>query len=179
MEVVFNFGGFYNSIYDDAINDVVYEDDVENTIEVDAVDFKTLHIEVAKHITEQFIEYIDDEFGVEVKFEFDSLDSPRFYNYSTDTINLNISDADRVKLDKLVIENEDVEDILKGIVDDTTTSKPGYIPFYNYEDVMAKIDEDNTEVYYQSLLDALIDYDKGNYENTTLESLSETIYQNI
>ena len=179
MKVVFNFGGFYNSFYDNAIDDVVYEDDVENTINPDAIDFKKLHIEVAKRITEQFNEFLSNEYDLEVNFEFDSLDSPKYYNYSTDKIILNISDEDKIKLDLLVVNNGDVDETLKGVVEDVTTSKSGYVAFYDYDKVMTKIDEDNSEVYYQCLLDALMELDKDEYHNVTLENLSETIYCNI
>lgn len=179
METLFNFGGFYESYYSEAIDDVVYEDDIENTIDPDKVDFKNLHTEVAKAITEKFAEYIDDEFDVELTLEFVSLNSPRFYNYGTDTISVNISKEDLIKLDLLIVENEDVKSIFEGIVLDTTTSKSGYIPFYNYNEVMAKINDDNISVYYQSLLDALMEYNKQSYDNTTLELLNETISCNI
>jgi len=179
METRFNFGGFYESLYSDAIDDVVYEDDIENTIDTDAVDFKKLHIEVAKDITEKFTEYIEDEFGIEINLEFVSLDSPRFYNYGTDTIDVNISKEDLIKLDLLVVNDTDLQSILEGIVEDTTTSKSGYIPFYEYDEVMAKIDDKNTSVYYQSLLDALMEYNKASYEAFTLELLNETISNNV
>jgi hypothetical protein len=179
METIFNFGGFYGSVYEDAIDDVVYEDDVENTIDPDAVDFKNLHNEVAKAITENFAEYIDDEFGVELTLEYVELNSPRFYNYSTDTISVKISKEDLIQLDLLVINDADLQSILEGIVEDTTTSRSGYIPFYNYDEVMAKINDDNISVYYQSLLDALMEYNKASYEAFTLELLNETISNHV
>jgi len=177
MEVVFNFGGFYNSFYDQEIDSVVYDED--STIDVDAIDFKALHIEVSKRIVEQFNQYIDNEFDVKSEFKFNDLESPKYYNFSTDTIILDISDLDRIKLDLLVASNEDVQSILKGIVKDVTTSKSGYVAFYDYDKVIAKIDEDNKLVYYQCVLDALMNYDKDEYHNVTLDNLSETISNSI
>ena len=179
MEVVFNFGGFYHSHYDDAIDSVVYDSDEENTIDADAVDFKKLHIEVSKRITEKFNEFIDNEFGCEVNFKFLELQSPTKYNFSTDKIILEISESDKIKLDLLVINDEDIKESLISIVTETTTSKSGYIPFYEFKNVMNRIDEDNSEAYYQCLLDALMDYDKDEFHNITLDNLSETISNNI
>lgn len=179
MTVQFNFGGFYNSFYDGAIDDVIYEDNDENTIDPDSIDFKALHIAVAKRIVEQFNEYISNEFDVEVDLKFECLRSPKYYNFGTDVIDVIISDEDKIKLDLLVANDSDVEDILKGVVKDATTSRDGYIPFYEYDEVMAKIDDKNTEVYYQSLLDALMDYNKDEYNNITLDCLNETISCNI
>jgi len=175
METLFNFGGFYESLYSAAIDDVVYDEDEENTIDSDAVDFKNLHNEVAKDITLKFAEYIEDEFGVELTLEYVELNSPKFYNYGTDTISVKISKEDLIQLDLLVANDSDLQSILEGIVEDTTTSKSGYIPFYKYDEVMAKINDDNISVYYQSLLDALMEYNKASYEAFTLEQLNETI----
>ena len=170
MEVVFNFGGFYGSHYDDAI-DSALEGESE-----DGLDYKAIHLSVSKHITSQFNEFIDNEYGVEVDLKFKSLESPRYYNYSTDKIIVEISTEDIAKLDVLVTNNSEVANTLAEIVLETTTSSPGYIPYFDYDKVMAKIDDENAEVYYQSLLDALRVLDIDEYHDKTLDCLSESVF---
>lgn len=179
MKVVFNFGGFYNSFYNIEIDYIIYEDSENNTIEPDLIDFKKLHIAISKHIVEQFNEFLSDEYSIVIDLKFDSLESPKYYNYATDKIILNVSKKDMLILDNLVLSDSDVVENLKETINDVTTSKSGYIPFYNYDEVLNKINKDNKEIYYQCLFDTLIALNKDGYTNTTLEMLHETIINNI
>tara|TARA_R110000851_G_scaffold329247_2_gene500950 strand:- start:68 stop:607 length:540 start_codon:yes stop_codon:yes gene_type:complete len=179
MEVVFNFGGFYGSNYSDEIDSVIYDEDEDNHIDSDSIDFKALHIAVAKQITEQFNVFLNEEFDLEINFKFNSLESPTFYNYCTDTIILDISNEDKIKLDILVDNDSEIHNYLDKAINDVTTYKDGYVPFFNYDDVKAKINDENEEVYYQTLLDSLIKLKNKEYCIITLDSLNDTISSNL
>ena len=176
MEIRFNFGGFYGSHYNDSIDSALEDESQEF---VDCIDFKKVHNEVAKAITTKFEEFLSNEYDLDIDLKFVELQSPRIYNFSTDVIIVNISKEDRIKMDLLVKDDEDVSEKLISIVDDSTTSKIGYVPFYNFKDVMNRIDEDNSEVYYQCLLDALRLLDEDTYYDTTLDALSESVINSI
>lgn len=168
MKIIFNFGGFYNSILSDEIED--YVETME--YDFDKIDFNKTHKNVAKDIVNVFNLYLYDEFDIKTNLKFVSLESPRYYNYTTDKIVLEISDKDLKTLDSLLKSDEFIFEEFKAILKDDTTSKSGYIPFYNYDKVMAKIGEENRSFFYQVLLDTLINGEVGeNYNNFILENL--------
>jgi hypothetical protein len=175
MKTVFNFGGFYHSYFNDEIDEIINDEDVK--FDVDNIDFKKLHKEVAKDILTAFNECLNSEHDIELKFKFIELDSPKFYNYTTDKILLEITNEDKVKLDLLVVNDNEVKEALEEIVNNVTTSRPGYMPYYNYDEVIAKVDEENEETYYQCLLDAL--YDKDEVFEEVREDLRNTVYGHL
>ena len=77
-----------------------------------------------------------NEFGISFDFVNLKLDSPREYNFETDVI---LCEVDKGKIQSLtnifLNSSEYKKDFIKHI-EDITTSKSGYIPFYSFEDIM-------------------------------------------
>ena len=173
METILNFGGFYDSYYSEAIDTYIYDED--STIDPDIVNFKEVYNSVAKHIFNQFVKFLEDEYGVDLKLTYLRLNSPRFYNYKTDTISLELSEEDAKKLISLVISDSDIKNTLIEKIKEKTTPVSGYIPFYDFNEVCARIDGEHASAYFQCLFDVLISMEYETYLNSTLELINEAI----
>lgn len=95
------FSGFYNTIHGDLFDRELEHDTDYFSHEVhvnkeaadlyisemqDCVDWQKAHEAYAKDYVELFNEYFEGETGVKLDLEFESLESPKFYNYSNDRI---------------------------------------------------------------------------------------------
>jgi len=176
MKVVFNFGGFYHSHYSDVI-DSVFEDETDTIY--DEIDFNKVHLEVSKAIVVKFQEFLKDTYDLDITLEFVSLDSPKTYNFATNTIILNIFKKDLLKIDLLIESNDIIKDLLESKIQDVTTSRDGYIAFYNYNDVINKKDGNLKTAYYECVFDVLRTMNLDSYYDTTLDGLSESVYSVI
>lgn len=148
-----NFGGFYESIHSNIIDTYVedYEYDFEN------VDYKTTYKSYAK----DYIKVLNNKLDTNISFK--ALNSPRFYNYSTDVISIEISKKDALKLFQYV-RNEELKQEVFEIIKDSSTSKDGYIAFYEYKDFFKK---DNLNILLECMLDVIVD----NLQNDIIEEL--------
>ena len=138
-----NFGGFYNSVHSDIIDN--YIEDMEYNWE--AVDYKATY----KEYTQSYIKVLNNILGTDLIFK--ALNSPKFYNYSTDVINIELSKKDILKLFKYIKEEElkqEVFDLIKKV----STSKSGYLALYNYADFFKK---ENLDILIECLFDAIIE----------------------
>lgn len=75
------FRGFYNSLYE--------PDFCEEEEAADNFDYKAYYLEASKLITKQIESSLQDILGDKIELHFEDLISPKYYNYSTDTINVN------------------------------------------------------------------------------------------
>ena len=144
ISTTINFGGFYNSIHSDIIDNYIenLEYDFEN------VDYKTTFEIYAK----DYIKILNQKLDTNIIFK--SLVSPKFYNYSTDFINVEISKKDILKLFQYV-RNEDLKEEVFNIIKDSSTSRDGYVAFYNYNDYFKK---DNLDILVECMLDIIIEH---------------------
>ena len=142
IETTVNFGGFYDSIHSYIIDDYieVYEYNFEN------VDYKATYQTYA----EDYIKVLNQKLDTNIVFK--GLISPKFYNYSTDNINVEISKKDIIKLFQYV-RNENLKQEVFNIIKDSSTSRDGYISFYNYSDYFKK---DNLDILVECLFDVII-----------------------
>lgn len=138
-----NFGGFYNSIHSDMID--TYVEDYEYNWE--DVNYKDTFEIYAK----DYIKVLNNKLDTNISFK--ALNSPRFYNYSTDFINVDISKKDILKLFQYV-RNEDLKQEVFNIIKKSSTSKDGYVAFYNYEDFFKK---ENLNILVECMLDIIVD----------------------
>ena len=138
-----NFGGFYESIHSYIIDTYVedYEYDWEK------VNYRATYEIYAK----DYINVLNNELDINISFK--SLNSPKFYNYSTDFINVEITKKDALKLFQYV-RNEDLKQEVINIIKESSTSKDGYIAFYNYEDFFKK---ENLNILIECLFDVIIE----------------------
>lgn len=126
------FSGFYESLHDSALDDAlndIFRDDrgIENDELVyrawDSADWSTIRELYAKEYAENFAR----EFEIEA-LEFESIKSPREYNFSTDRIFCHIDYAELCSIVKTFNMAE-----FSAFVRDRFTSRDGFISFYPAE----------------------------------------------
>lgn len=156
IETSINFGGFYESIHDTIVTEAVARDvgaENEETGEIDwnedmdnYNDWKTVQIKYCK----EWIDLFNEEFDTKVIFK--GLDSPKEYNFRTDTIDTDISIKDVLTLFKVVKE----QDLKKNVIDNLkriTTYRDGYIPWHDYTDMFKA---ENRCFVVEALIDELL-----------------------
>lgn len=125
MIVRIPFEGFYNSILDSYLEDTFESwygeenNEPEDVRDWDDIDWKATHLECAKVYTEQWLH----EFGFQGKF--DSMVSPREYNFETDAVMVEFTRDDRIKIIELAT-SVDMIDNFKAFIVDTCTSRDGF-----------------------------------------------------
>lgn len=144
METNLPFEGFYNSIWDGAVDreeeqavewmrssdhDVNYSSLDESTVH-EVLSDHTNHAAIFKAIAEQYVDawadYINDELGLGIQLEFSILVSPREYNFTTDRIFCEISRDDIAKVYRKVGRKR-----LSKKAEEMFTSRSGFISFYS------------------------------------------------
>ena len=144
IETVVNFGGFYESIHSYIIDD---------NIELNEYDFEKVNYKSTFEIyAKDYIKVLNQKLDTNIIFK--SLNSPKFYNYSTDFINVEISKKDILKLFQYV-RNENLKQEVFNIIKNSSTSKDGYISFYNYTDYFKK---DNLDILVECLFDVIVEH---------------------
>ena len=143
IETNINFGGFYYSIHKDILD--IYIEDMEYNWE--AVDYK----ETYKIYSESYIKVLNNILDTDLIFK--ALNSPKYYNFTTDFISVELSKKDILKLFKYV-KDEDLKQEVINIIKDNSTSKDGYVAFYNYADFFEK---ENIAILVECLLDIIIE----------------------
>lgn len=175
-----DFDGFYNTILDD-----LYEitDDIENYGDVTEEEYNTINWkEVYKSIGEEYTyQYWEQnkeqlkELGIN-NIKFIKIDSPRFYNYSTDKLVVEVDFNSRAIKTKI----KELKDSysFKQYIKENYSSFSGFYSFYSNdsntwtEEYLKKITKDNIILegflmYYME--NDFIDYDK--------ESLNYSVYE--
>ena len=113
------FSGFYNSIHDSIIDSALeyesecYADsDKANDIILDVLNINH-YDKIREELSKVFVEGVNElfwyEYNINLDLEFDSLKSPRFYNYSTDEIYCYI-DNDKINELIALLDNEQAID---------------------------------------------------------------------
>ena len=135
MELNLGFGGFYYSVHINIVDSLV-----ESNFDED--EYQKIYKDYCKYYVIYLFDYILDVHGIKLTIEQNNIDmwSPREYNFSTDVIVLKDVSSSTVKnlttLFNRYLENSEFKDFIL----EKTTSRSGYIPFYNYEDVVNKKD---------------------------------------
>lgn len=131
---VLDFPGFYESVLSDAL------DDAETQMVEGLIDSYDLPAEANPHtacydaskysigfkaITEAYVDWLNhvlDNTGIVLAF--DSMESPREYNFTTDALFVTINDL------ALLVRRTDPA-ILEAVIKEQFTSRPGFISFYS------------------------------------------------
>lgn len=133
------FAGFYNSIHSDSI-DSQMEDDLEysesefdssayfDALKNEKYDYDEICRVYAKEYAEEFITALNHEFELSVDLKSTEIESPRFYNFTTDRIFIDITYFDMLKVYNYVITHFN-DDFIKSIAD-RFTSCSGFISSY-------------------------------------------------
>ena len=122
-----DFGGFYHSIHSDILD--IQIDYFE--IDEDNVNYK----ETCNSYCNEFIDSLNDMLELELKFI--KIDSPKFYNFSTDKIEAEINENDFNKLKDTYLNSNEFIDY----VNENSKSRSGFISFYNGFNEVIKEDE--------------------------------------
>ena len=184
------FSGFYNSIHDSII-DSALEHETEYYADVDKANDIILDVlninhynKIREELSKVFVEGVNElfwyEYDIKLDLEFDSLKSPKFYNYSTDEIYCYI-DNDKISELVALLDNEnDFIEVLK----DKYKSRDGFIVF---DSTLQAIDNKDYSLFFADLLCRLIDFasiDNNEHYNdkafeTVLNNLPECLYDEL
>ena len=176
------FSGFYNSIHDSII-DSVLEHETEYYVDVDKANDIILDVlninhynKIREELSKVFVEGVNElfwyEYDIKLDLEFDSLKSPKFYNYSTDEIYCYI-DNDKISELVALLDNEnDFIEVLK----DKYKSRDGFIVF---DSTLQAIDNKDYSLFFSDLLCQLIDFDVIDYNEHYDDKALETVLNNL
>jgi len=128
------FAGFYESIHsseiDHAYDSLISDDDGEpiESLQDDLWMNATSdpYLPYAKEYAESLNDYIEHEHDAELGLKFESVESPKYYNYSTDRIFCTIPEASL-----FILYNETPRAILEKVIHERFTSCDGFISSYS------------------------------------------------
>ena len=185
-----NFEGFYCSWLDEEINHIArseaeyfaeeydLSEDKQQEIEEDfcTQNYDKLQVEICKTYIPYYFEAIEDEIDFELNASFESLTSPKYYNFETDRLFVEIDDIKITMLMNWIFNNK--LEKLKEVVKDRFTRRDGYIPHYS-NDLEAWGDVDTWD--YNQLGTALLVFvdEYADFNYTLHEYVSETIHNHI
>lgn len=190
--------GFYESVlfnsdklyYENMILKTECESNGEEFTELDIDDFQAYMNEVCKSITDNLIApMLTEDSNICDKVEFDHVSSPRYYNFTTDRIVMNLNiDLDALK--EFVLGNEDYRNGFDKYLRAHYTSCDGFCSFVannideffeanEYMDVL--IDYYLlTKIYgYANVVDMEREYTETSYENDMIEIADEVLYSHL
>lgn len=163
MEIFIDFGGFYESIHSQSIDWRIETDQeyyLENIEEAtndifDSVDWKATHFNYGQ----AYVDMINNELDLDLRFN--GINSPKYYNFTTDKIKAYLSRENQVNLyNEYSYKNEFIEWAKPHF-----TARDGYIPYYESLDALILLAMDNDrdmEVLIGTIIDWLIEYNKLN-----------------
>jgi len=132
------FSGFYESVHIYNIEQAIELDCSDNNGDINedildsfvtGLDWNKLHIDYAKLYTEQFKTALAGFNSLSFEsLVFKQLVSPREYNFSTDLIEVELSDNELYKLYSFIIEN--CKEELEKLIEDRFTSHSGFYSYY-------------------------------------------------
>lgn len=126
-KALIDFGGFYHSDWGYMIDCLIdrESDNLEDVDRfVDSVDFNKTRRDIAILIVRAINQACD------LDLNFVSIISPKFYNFETDKIEVEVLDSDLPKIDALLTELEAWDNYDDAVIE-ATTERSGYMPFYS------------------------------------------------
>jgi len=172
------FEGFYYSIYDSIIDDILESEISEGYLteeQAENINYTNLHLELSKHIFDCILELFNDEFNLFTDnnyITFEGLYSPKYYNFSTDKIKAIIStEIYLTLLNKFENNNSFIN-----YVNEVSKSRDGFASFYEGINEVKKESSIFLEYLFQwftlsEFRDYVIEY--------TTNEIQEIIYNNI
>lgn len=122
-----DFGGFYHSIHSELIDNMIETFEIDE----DNVNYK----ETCNSYCNEFIDSLNDM--LELNLKFIKIDSPKFYNFTTDKIEAEINENDFNKLKDIYLNSQEFIDYIEL----NSKSYSGFISFYNGFNEVIKEDE--------------------------------------
>ncbi len=127
-EIIIPFDGFYESITDSLIDDVIEletynrEEDNQPPFDHFVVNFEA----IASAYVSRFTTYLKDEYELDIQLTFKDLKMPKEYNFTTDLICCEIDEQNLIKLHAWALDNIN----LQKAVYDMFSSRDGFVSFY-------------------------------------------------
>lgn len=145
QSIIIPFQGFYNSWYSDAIDreqEQFCEYEVsENRVRADiteselndllwyCADYSAAYLEIAKKYVDAFQDYINEETGENIRLEFETMTSPKYYNFTTDRIFCFIHPDDLARMFEEVKASPEFKDTIEA----RHKSRSGFISYYAHD----------------------------------------------
>jgi hypothetical protein len=149
-EFSLNFGGFYESEHSQTI---------DNNIEIfgydwQKIDYKKTYVNYCK----AYLNKLSEELKIELSFI--SLDSPKYYNFTTDKIFCSVSDEDF----KTLLNEYDTKELFN-YIEEHSKSRDGFTSFYSgYKAV-----REDKEIFLQYLFDYILQYEEIDFYDLEFE----------
>ena len=156
-----DFGGFYHSIHSDEIDSRIENEVYMEELNEDNVNYK----ETCNSYCNEFIDSLNDM--LELNLKFIQIDSPKFYNFTTDKIEAEINENDFNKLKDTYLNSNEFIDY----VNENSKSYDGFMSFYNGFNEVIKEDE--------ILLQYMFDYILKEYADEIDNYISEMDFEII
>ena len=142
MELNLRFGGFYYSVHSEIVDSLIernFEEDSEST-EEKSIDYQKIYQEYCKLYVKYFFDYIEENEGIKLTIKQNNIEmwSPREYNFATDVIVLKDISKSTVKKLTTLFDRYSEDESFRELIKNKTTMRDGYIPFYNYEEIVNK-----------------------------------------
>lgn len=162
------FPGFYNTIFEPCEDDEIYSFNQENDKNLCYDDFRWDYDDYRRRLATTFVESFESEFQeiIPAEIKYQSISSPAYYNFSNDSINIEV-ELDFPRFMEIV--NEKKEDIREYILVNYT-SRDGFNSFHsNNVDVwcdpeyVLEFIQHRVGALMEALMLTLIDYDKTIY----------------
>lgn len=170
IEFSFRFGGFYNSIHSNLIDDTI-ESIGENS---ENIDYKGVYVSYSKIYLKAFNAWYNKEFGNDVKLEFVRLYSPLYYNFETDKIVCSIDNNNVAKIKSEILDDNN----LYLEIDENSKSCDGFISYHNGVDNVLK-DDCASLTYYFDVFSEKFNDDDFIYNEEFKDQLIDIIYDNL
>jgi len=165
IQTVVNFGGFYESIHEEKCEEAVISSN--NWDNEDTGELKEEHADdlysynkwgvVHELYSKEYIDKLNDELETGIKYK--ELISPRFYNFGTDVIFVEITRKDCLKLFEY-IRFESLENKVKEHIKDRTAASSGFRPFFKASDFYKRKHRD---LLIETLLTVIINFLNEDY----------------
>ena len=130
------FSGFYNSIHDSEIDSYIeqeqeYAEDQNEKLyfDPDSLNYSGIYTGYAKAYTSEFIKLINYETGITLDAKFESLESPREYNFTTDRIFIEFDNLKPI-CDLFAWINSNHAGALNKYISEHFSSYDGFISYY-------------------------------------------------
>lgn len=184
--IVIPFHGFYESIHSSMIDHAItsyYDPEGTGTPSTMPDDFWIKfngYHDICLDYTEEYVEHFADKFneltGLKIALEYESLKSPKYYNFETDRIYAHISLKDAQSLFDFVNQGQ-----LSATIKENFTSRSGFISFYSNDvlEWLAKplAEWDHNELYTLLLAAMEQEGQKDSFDFDIATDMYETVYQ--
>lgn len=175
------FPGFYGSIFEPDEEQEIYNlsEDAGRDLDYDDIewDYEDHSERVSEACADAIETYLKSE-GFDITVTYQKLVSPKFYNYTNDSINVEYDLSEEV-FNKLIEYCKEHLEEFEGYLEETYSSRPGFTSFYNTDadtwfDEYLSLDSDKITHGFGSLLEFIIGNEGYTYEDLYYDIAEET-----